>query len=80
MVVMRPGGRGEGGTDPLADATGEIVQHMNADRKDASSCWPGVCGVESQEAATTSVDRLGFHVRLKPKVTCVASASHSCEK
>ena len=51
--------------DPLADATGEIVQHMNADHKDAFILLARVfAGIESQEAAMTSVDRLGFHVRL----------------
>jgi putative heme iron utilization protein len=67
--------------DPLADATGEIVQHMNADHKDALILLARVfAGIESQEVAMTSVDRLGFHVRLNTKVACVAPASHSCEK
>ena len=49
----------------LADATGEIVQHMNTDHKDALILLARVfAGIESQEAAMTSVDRLGFHVRL----------------
>ena len=51
--------------DPLADATGEILQHMNTDHKDALILLARVfAGVESQEAAMTSVDRLGFHVRM----------------
>jgi heme iron utilization protein len=52
--------------DPLADATGEIIQHMNADHKDALIllAW-GFARIESQEATMTAVDRLGFHVRLK---------------
>jgi hypothetical protein len=51
--------------DPLADSMAEIIQHMNTDHKMRSSCLPGVfAGIESQEAAMTSVDRLGFHVRL----------------
>jgi putative heme iron utilization protein len=51
--------------DPLADAAGEILQHMNADNKDALVLLARVfAGIESQEAAMTSVDRLGFHVRL----------------
>lgn len=51
--------------DPLADAAGEIVQHMNTDHKDALILLARVfAGIESQEAAMTSVDRLGFHVRL----------------
>lgn len=51
--------------DPLADAIGEIVQHMNTDHKDALILLAGAfAGIESQEAAMTSVDRLGFHLRL----------------
>jgi heme iron utilization protein len=51
--------------DPLADAAGEIMQHMNTDHKDALILLARVfAGIESQEAAMTSVDRLGFHVRL----------------
>jgi hypothetical protein len=52
--------------DPLADATTEIIQHMNADHKDALILIArAFAGIDSQEAAMTSVDRLGFHVRLK---------------
>ena len=52
--------------DPLADATGEILQHMNADHKDALILLARVFArIESQEATMTAVDRLGFHVRLK---------------
>ena len=51
--------------DPLADATGEILRHMNADHKDALVLLARVfAGIESVEAVMTSVDRLGFHVRL----------------
>jgi heme iron utilization protein len=52
--------------DPLADAAAGIVEHMNADHKDALILLARVfAGMESQEAAMTSVDRLGFHVRLR---------------
>jgi len=52
--------------DPLADAATGIIEHMNADHKDALVLLArALAGVESQEAAMTSVDRLGFHVRLK---------------
>jgi heme iron utilization protein len=52
--------------DPLSDATGEIIQHMNADHKDALILLARVFArIESQEATMTAVDRLGFHVRLK---------------
>jgi putative heme iron utilization protein len=52
--------------DPLVDSTSEIIQHMNADHKDALVLLARkFARVESQEAAMTAVDRLGFHVRLK---------------
>jgi heme iron utilization protein len=52
--------------DPLSDAAAGIIQHMNADHKDALVQLVRVfAGIESQEAAMISVDRLGFHVRLK---------------
>jgi hypothetical protein len=54
--------------DPLADSAAEIIQHMNADHTDALVLLArAFAGMESQEAAMTSVDRLGFHVRLKTK-------------
>jgi len=52
--------------DPLADSTSEIIQHMNADHKDALILLARVFArIESQEATMTAVDRLGFHARLK---------------
>jgi len=52
--------------DPLADSMTEIIQHMNADHKDALVLLARkFVGMESQEATMTAVDRLGFHVRLK---------------
>jgi heme iron utilization protein len=52
--------------DPLAEAAAGIIQHMNADHSDALVLVArAFAGVESQEAAMTSIDRLGFHVRLK---------------
>ena len=52
--------------DPLADSMTEIIAHMNADHKDALVLLAGkFAGIESQEAAMTAVDRLGFHVRVK---------------
>ncbi|MGO8793240.1 MAG: HugZ family protein [Candidatus Sulfotelmatobacter sp.] len=52
--------------DPLADSAAAIIEHMNADHKDALILLARTCaGIESSEAAMTSVDRLGFHVRLK---------------
>jgi len=52
--------------DPLADAAAGIIDHMNADHKDALILLARTfAGLESQEAAMTAVDRLGFHVLLK---------------
>lgn len=51
--------------DPLADAAAGIMQHMNADHKDALILLAKTCsGIEARDAAMTSVDRLGFHLRL----------------
>jgi putative heme iron utilization protein len=52
--------------DPLADSTTDIIQHMNADHKEALILLARkFARVEAQEATMTAVDRLGFHVRLK---------------
>jgi len=52
--------------DPLSDAAAGIIQHMNTDHADALVQIARMfAGIESQEATMTSVDRLGFHVRLK---------------
>lgn len=52
--------------DPLADSAAGILEHMNADHKDALVLLAKtLAGIEAEEAAMTSVDRLGFHVRLK---------------
>jgi hypothetical protein len=52
--------------DPLADSLAEIIQHVNADHKDALVLLAReFARVESLEATMTAVDRLGFHVRLK---------------
>ncbi len=52
--------------DPLADHKCDIMQHMNADHKDALILLAKrFAGIEAQEAEMTSVDRLGFDVRLR---------------
>jgi putative heme iron utilization protein len=52
--------------DPLADSAIGIIQHMNADHADALILLAkAFAGIEAQEGKMTSVDRLGFHVRLK---------------
>jgi len=52
--------------DPLADSIAQIIQHMNADHKDALVMLArSFAHIDSTEATMTTVDRLGFHVRLK---------------
>src|SRR5437879_10254967 len=52
--------------DPLADVATGIIQHMNADHAaEFIVLGRALAGIESQEVAMTSVDRLGFSVRLK---------------
>jgi heme iron utilization protein len=56
----------QAGPDPLADFATEIIQHMNSDHSNALILLArAFAGIEAQEAAMTSVDRLGFHLRLK---------------
>ena len=51
--------------DPLVDSMAEILEHMNADHEDALVLLARtIAGIESHEAAMTSVDRLGFNVRV----------------
>ena len=52
--------------DPLADAAAGIIDHLNRDHKDTLILLArSLAGIEAQEAAVTSIDRLGFHLRLK---------------
>lgn len=52
--------------DPLMHAAPGILAHMNADHGDAMVLLARVhAGFEATEAAMTSVDRLGFTLRLK---------------
>ncbi|MGC2197409.1 MAG: DUF2470 domain-containing protein [Terriglobales bacterium] len=52
--------------DPLTDAAAGILEHMNADHRDALVLLAkAFAGIEAEEATMTSVDRLGFNVRLK---------------
>jgi putative heme iron utilization protein len=51
--------------DPLADVAAAIIEHMNADHKDALTVLARAhTGMDAQDATLTSVDRLGFHLRL----------------
>ena len=52
--------------DPLSESKSEIIRHMNADHKDALILLAKrFAGIEAQAAEMTSVDRLGFHLRIK---------------
>jgi putative heme iron utilization protein len=55
-----------GAPDPLAESGPGIIQHMNTDHSGALILLAqAFAEIESQEAAMTAVDRLGFHLRLK---------------
>ncbi len=52
--------------DPLADVAAGILQHMNTDHADSLILLAKVFGnIAAEEAVMTSVDRLGFQLRLK---------------
>ena len=52
--------------DPLADSMTDIIQHMNADHKDALILLARhLLTLSRRKQTMTAVDRLGFHVRLK---------------
>jgi len=52
--------------DPLAEHKKDIMQHLNADHKDALILIAKrFAGIEAQQAEMTAVDRLGFNLRLK---------------
>ncbi len=54
------------GVDPLADDSQAIIRHMNEDHRDALILLAKVfTGGGAEEASMTSIDRLGFHVRLR---------------
>jgi hypothetical protein len=54
------------GVDPLADDSQGIIRHMNEDHGDALLLLAKkFAGADAEEASMTSVDRLGFNVRLK---------------
>ena len=51
--------------DPLADAAGGIIQHMNKDHADALIAYArAFAKVDADEATMIAVDRLGFRLRL----------------
>ena len=53
-------------SDPLVEHRSDIMQHMNADHKDTLILLAKrFAGIDAQDAEMTSVDRLGFYLRLK---------------
>jgi len=56
----------EAEVDPLADSASGIIDHMNKDHADALILLAKeFTTVDAEEASMTSVDRLGFQVRIK---------------
>src|SRR5271166_4777173 len=56
-------------SDPLVEHKSDIMQHMNADHKDALILLAKrFAGIEAQEAEMTSIDRLGLPSRLEVKL------------
>ena len=56
----------EAEVDPLADSTRDIIEHMNRDHADALTLLAKkFTTIAAEEASMTSVDRLGFQVRIK---------------
>src|ERR1017187_1574553 len=57
---------GRSQSDPLADSMAEIIQHLNADHKDALVLLSRkFARIEAQDPPMIAVDRLGFHLRVK---------------
>ncbi len=52
--------------DPLADVSKGIITHMNEDHRAALILLAGkFTGIQAEDASMTSIDRLGFNVRLR---------------
>jgi heme iron utilization protein len=66
MGWVTAGDYGEAVADPLADAAQGILEHMNADHGEALVLLARTqAGLDAESATMTSVDRLGFHIRVK---------------
>ena len=73
--------------DPLAEAAPGMIAHMNADHVDSMLTLARVyAGMEASEASMTSVDRLGFTLRLKtaegmkgPRINFLSEVSNAQE-
>ena len=68
-------------SDPLPEHKSDIMQHMNADHKDALILIAKrFAGIEAQQAEMTAVDRLGFHLRLTTRDGMKGTRVGSCGK
>jgi putative heme iron utilization protein len=66
MDWVEPAAYGAARPDPLAEAAGGIVEHMNRDHPDALVTLARVLArAEADEATMVSVDRLGFKLRIR---------------
>ena len=66
MGWVEAGDFAEAKADPLADAAAGIMAHMNADHAESMvTLAKAYAGIEGTEASMTSIDRLGFTLRLK---------------
>jgi len=73
--------------DPLAEAAAGIMAHMNADHVESMvTLAKAYAGIEGSEAAMTSVDRLGFTLRVKtaegmkgPRINFLSEVSNAQE-
>ena len=73
--------------DPLAEAAPGILAHMNADHVDSMRTLArAYAGMEASEASMTSVDRLGFTLRLEtaegmkgPRINFLSEVSNAQE-
>lgn len=66
MGWVEVGDYGAGRPDPLADAAGGIIEHMNRDHADALVAYARVLGgIEADAAEMVAVDRLGFKLRAR---------------
>ena len=52
--------------DPLAEAATDLIREMNATQQETLLLLARVCGnLDAQQASITTMDRLGFHLRVK---------------
>ena len=52
--------------DPLAEAATDLIREMNTTQQETLLLLARVCGnLDAQQASITTIDRLGFHLRVK---------------